>query len=127
MYDPVHLLKNIRNNWITERSQTLSFTSTAGEQSEAKWTDLQELYMTETQTFTKLSTLNKTALNPSNLEKQKVSLVLDVFSEKTSCALNSSSASNESWKTTADFIDCRAALEGVQHQVTKPSHQTEGQ
>jgi hypothetical protein len=29
MYDPVHLLKNIRNNWITEKSQTLSFTSTA--------------------------------------------------------------------------------------------------
>lgn len=25
LYDPVHLMKNIRNNWLTEKMQTLEF------------------------------------------------------------------------------------------------------
>ena len=25
LYDPVHLFKNIRNNWVTEKTQTLIF------------------------------------------------------------------------------------------------------
>ena len=105
LYDPVHIFKNLRNNWMTEKTQTLSFTSSEGDTMEAKWSDLQELHAAESQTMTKLSTVNKTSLNPSNIEKQKVSLVLNVFSNKTSVALKSSSGSTESWKQTALFID----------------------
>lgn len=43
LYDPVHLLKNIRNNWITERCQELKFWDGEKERV-AKWSHLKELY-----------------------------------------------------------------------------------
>ncbi|GFO06462.1 developmentally-regulated GTP-binding protein 2 [Plakobranchus ocellatus] len=71
----------------------------------AKWTHLSELYAEESKTIIKLSQLTKSSVSPSNIEKQKVSLALNVFSEKTSSALKSSAASNPGWQETAVFID----------------------
>ncbi|GFO27806.1 transposable element p transposase [Plakobranchus ocellatus] len=111
LYDTVHFIKNIRNNWVSEKSQTLDMPqltpTTSAEPSviSAKWTRLSELYAEESKTIVKLSQLTKSSVSPSNIEKQKVSLALNVFSEKTSSALKSSAASNLGWQETAVFID----------------------
>ena len=48
LYDPTHLFKNIRNNWITEKTQTLEFIDMeSGETYFAKWKDLVEQYKSE--------------------------------------------------------------------------------
>ena len=108
IYDPVHLLKNIRNNWMTEMTKTLSFQHPVPEKGKvfACWGHLQEFYKREADTtLTHMSKLTQAALTPSNLEKQKVSLVLQVFCDATSSALKTSSNSTDSWKNTAEFID----------------------
>jgi len=104
LFDPVHILKNIRNNWMTEKLQTLAFKAN-GQCLTVKWDHLKELFKHECETTLKLSKLTKASLYPSNLEKQKVSLCLNVFSEQTSSALKTCSKSSEEWKETAAFID----------------------
>ena len=104
IYDPVHLLKNIRNSWITESTKTLAFQH-EGSTKLAHWSDLVQLHEHEQNTILKLSALTQNAVMPNNLQKQKVSLALQVFSEKTSAALKTSSKSTESWRDTSIFID----------------------
>ena len=105
MYDPVHLLKNIRNNWLSSHKSTLRYPISDTEFRHAVWKDLSEYFESETLTFTRRSKLSKSAINPSNLEKRKVPLALAVFSEETSAALKTSSSSTQSWVDTAGFID----------------------
>ena len=78
MFDPVHLLKSIRNNWVTEKNQTLTFFDFA------KWKDVIDIYKDDIQeeVLVKSTKLNRQSLWPNNFEKQKVYLVLNVFSEK---------------------------------------------
>ena len=41
IYDPTHALQNIRNNWVNEKNQTLSFTiSDTNTSIKAKWNDI---------------------------------------------------------------------------------------
>ena len=48
IYDPVHLLKNIRNNWVTEKSQTLKFFDfESSTYIYAKWKDIVDIYKEE--------------------------------------------------------------------------------
>ena len=48
LYDPTHLLKNIRNNWHTEKMQKLKFTSPENAVSViAQWKDLFKIYKLE--------------------------------------------------------------------------------
>lgn len=88
LYDPVHLLKNIRNNWCTEKSQKLRYfdpeTKTVAT---ACWSDVINVYKNESVCIVKKTPLNFSTLYPTNFEKQKVSLVLNVFNEKTVVAL----------------------------------------
>ena len=65
LYDMPHCFKNIRNNWVTEPSQTLEFIKTI---------------MKETK-------LSYAALYLTNFEKQKMQLACDIFNEKTVAAL----------------------------------------
>ncbi|GFO39905.1 transposable element p transposase [Plakobranchus ocellatus] len=111
LYDPVHLIKNIRNNWMTEKSQTLEF-SVPGQEEKllAKWSDLKDLCNSESQSLVKLSKLSTSTISPSNIEKQKVSLALNVFCEQTSSALKTSSHRSSSWSETAAFIDIVVSL-----------------
>ena len=74
IYDPAHLLKNIRNNWVTEKSQTLKFFHfESSTYISAKWKDIykEELGML------KSTKLNRQSLWPNNFEKQKVQNVFD--------------------------------------------------
>ncbi|GFO11589.1 developmentally-regulated GTP-binding protein 2 [Plakobranchus ocellatus] len=89
---------------MTEKSQIIkvnhhSVTCTA------RWSDLCNLFDHEECSLLKLSAHTKQSVRPSNIEKQKVSLALNVFSEKTSAALKTSSINNESSHQTAVFID----------------------
>ena len=88
LYDPTHLLKNIRNNWVTEKTRTLKFTCpVTGRNVVAKWSDLVAIYNEEMSSFIKHTRINYASLYPTNFEKQNVALVLKIFNEKTVAAL----------------------------------------
>ena len=103
IYDPVHILKNIRNSWHTEKLQTLTFFHNS-ETKFACWNDLITLYNHESSHLLKLSCLTKSTVFPRHVEKQKVPLVLNIFCDKTAAALKTSEASNPSSLDTATFI-----------------------
>ena len=88
LFDPVHILKCIRNNWITLPSQMIQFCP-PGENTtvSARWSDVVEVYEKEKKSALRRTRLTAVALNPSAFEKQKVSLVLKVFDDKTIAAL----------------------------------------
>ena len=106
MYDPVHILKNLRNNWHTEKTQTLTFFDQDGNEHRACWEDLKILLKHEDNFELKQSKLTKASVFPSNIEKQKVSLALNVFHDKTKAALTTSSisSSHPTMSQTAQFI-----------------------
>ena len=58
LFNYVHLLKSIRNNWLTEKSQQLIFVDN-GEQNIAKWGTLKKLHSLESGALVKLSKLNE--------------------------------------------------------------------
>ena len=94
LYDFVHLMKNIRNNWITEAEGDLHFKLNEKDCS-AKWSHLLRLFNLEQESSLNdsgvrgLSTLNETSVKPKPIERQKVSTCLRVFSEETAVALRS--------------------------------------
>ena len=83
LYDTVHLLKCVRNNWLTEKSQKLSFDgSIIGD-----FAHVIAVYKAESSSILKCSSLTRSAVFPSHLELQNVKLVLRVFNEKVISAL----------------------------------------
>ena len=88
--DPTHLFKNIRNNWVTEKTQTLDFFCLSTNQKlSASWKDLSTIYKSESGGSCLTNTkLDHQTLYPNNFEKQKVHLVVNVFNEKTCVALD---------------------------------------
>lgn len=86
LFDYVHLLKSVRNNWITEKSQELRFIVDDNELV-AKWSDLVKLHKFEQQNLVKLSKLSDRAVAPTPIERQKVSTCLQVFCDETISAL----------------------------------------
>ena len=88
LYDYVHVVKCIRNNWLGEISGELKF-EFEGEVMLAKWSDLQLLHEAESKTLIKLSKLNAVAVAPKPIERQKVSTCLRVFCDETIAALES--------------------------------------
>ena len=47
LFDYVHLLKCIRNNWLTEKCGTIAFKDENGDQQMARWSDLKSLFRVE--------------------------------------------------------------------------------
>ena len=78
LYDFVHILKNIRNNWLTEATGELTFEDDDGLKKTAKWQHLLELYKLEAESLVKLSDLDEVAVSPKPIERQKVSTCLKV-------------------------------------------------
>ena len=124
LYDTTHLLKNIRNNWCTEKQQRLKFTDPETEEiCIASWKDIILLYKNESMNIVKQTELNFSSLYPNNFEKQKVSLVLKVFNEKTVAALKL-----EKKNHTARFIELILRMwnilnirwKSVRHQKNNP-------
>ena len=83
LFDTVHLLKCIRNNWITEKCQMISF----DKQSKASFAEVKELYEAEKDSILKTTPLTLSAVNPSKLQLQNVQHVLRVFNDKVVAAL----------------------------------------
>ena len=89
LYDPIHPLKNIYNNWQTDKMQKLKFTDPiTNKEVRANWADLIVIYKIENDSLCKLTKLNYGTLYPTNFEKQKVTLVLNIFNEKTAAFLD---------------------------------------
>ena len=86
LFDFVHLLKCIRNNWITEKTQELSF-KISDHTYTAKWSDTKTLHLLEKQKLVKLSKLSDISVAPRPIERQKVSTCLEVFCDETISAL----------------------------------------
>ena len=84
LFDYVHLIKSVRNNWITETTQELEFKH---RKSVARWKDLIDLFELEKDNVAKLSSLTQVAVYPKPIERQKMSTCLKVFNHKTSAAL----------------------------------------
>ena len=67
LFDYVHLLKSIRNNWITEKTQELEF-YIDGEKNIAWWVDIINLYKFETKNIVKMSKLTEVSVYPKSIE-----------------------------------------------------------
>lgn len=78
LFDPVHLLKRIRDNWLTEKLQQLELIPGKI----AKWKDIIEAAEKEKENLLKTTGLYNAALRPSTFERQNVKHVLAVFNEK---------------------------------------------
>ena len=87
LFDFVHLLKCIRNNWITEKCGEIIFKDEDEKQQIARWSDLKTLFQTEEKSLLKLSELDFVAVFPKPIERQNVKTCLKVFSSKTVVAL----------------------------------------
>ena len=83
LFDTVHLLKCIRNNWISEKCQRLSLDSNTT----ASFADVKRLYDEEKDSILKTTRLTQAAVNPSRLQLQNVQHVLRVFNDKVVAAL----------------------------------------
>ena len=88
LYDPTHLYKSIRNNWLSEKTKSLTFRDPVTQRSiTGKWADLVDLYKKESESGISMTKLNYQTLYPDNFDKQKVPLVQNIFNEKTIAAL----------------------------------------
>ena len=87
-YDTTHLFKNIRNNWVTEKTKTLEMLDPDNDSLiVAKWQDLVDIYTIEEKNIVKKVPFGYSSLYPNNFEKQKVQLVINIFKEKTVACL----------------------------------------
>lgn len=112
MFDPVHLFKSIRNNWInqSDSNQTLIFPSFYKHE-ETKFASvsiLKSVHRKEENNVIKLApSLTKKVLFPTNIERQNVNLCVKFFDEKNIAALKYYESSNEisSAQDTIELLD----------------------
>lgn len=107
--DPVHTLKNVRNNWINKKpEQIFNFPDFFGnEMRVAAFGALKEMHMRENDQLIKYGhTLSLKALYPSSIERQNVKLVLQVFNDSIVAALEQlgPKVCLSSYKDTSVFI-----------------------
>ena len=88
LFDYIHLIKSLRNTWITEKMEELKYLDN-GSIRVAKWDDLKKLNDFERESLTKLSKLNDVGMAPKPTERQNVSICLKVFCNETLAALES--------------------------------------
>ena len=91
LFDYAHLLKYIRNNWLTEKCGTIAFKDENGDQQMARWSDLKSLFQVEEASTLKQSKLEFVAVHPKPIEHQNVKTCLRVFCDETAshCTANS--------------------------------------
>ena len=99
------MIKSIRNNWINCKDKIFyypNFNDNTKIQ-KADFSILEDVYNMEKGKLLKLaSLLTSAAINPTNIERQKVYLALKIFDEKTAAALRVLGSQADE---TADFID----------------------
>ena len=75
LYDYVHLIKNIRNLWLTEKTGELKFQH-ENKFLVANWHHLRNLFQSEDGAVLKMPKLSETAIYPKPIERQRVSSYL---------------------------------------------------
>ena len=106
LFDYVHIMKNIRNNWLTEKTGELVYDD-GGVKKTAKWSHITQLFKAEVgDPLLRMSKLTEKSVMPKHTEKQSVPLCLQVFCDETAVALLSHSATKneEGIQETATFI-----------------------
>ena len=103
VYDYVHIYKNIRNNWITEPEQELSF-QLDGTEYKACWKDIRDLYEIDSKTPLRMTKMTHTAVFPKVLQRQSVPLVCKVFDDKTVAAFETVKDNLEFQPGTIKFV-----------------------
>ena len=86
LFDFVHLLKNICNLWLTEKTGELIFFE-KGHLKVAKWLHLRKRFDLVRLGLLNLSDLTEVFIAPKPLKRQRISTCLQVFSDKTHTAL----------------------------------------
>ena len=102
----VHIFKNIRNKWITEENQQLSF-SVDGKNYIAHWSDIRELYEEDRKKLIRLTKLTHTSVFPKPLQRQSIPLVCQVFNDKTVAALSTLKCKLKISEGTIKFVRIR--------------------
>ena len=96
LYDTVHLLKCIRNNWISEKTKQMALV----ENKTAFFQDIVRIYEAEKGNILKTTTLTRASVYPTKLQLQNVQHVLKVFNEKVVATLRINKRDD-----TADFVE----------------------
>lgn len=104
-YDFVHVFKNIRNNWVNLKNFDKAFVFPDFVNNDnikmARFKDLRDAYDSEKHLVVKKAyILNYKAMYPTNLEKQKVYLVDNIFHHSTIAAMR-----DFKYNETADFLE----------------------
>lgn len=106
LFDTVHILKNIRNNWLNkiDKEKTFYYPNFDNNRIQlACFGDLRQFHATESHLLIrKAHKLNKQTLDPSSIQRQSVSLALNVFHSSTIAALKSS---NQDYCGTVEFLE----------------------
>ena len=88
LFDPIHLFKNIKNNWLTEKMKKLRFRIPGSENMIiASWGDVIDFYKKENASMLRISKLDYATVYPTNFDKQKVRLTVNMLNERTLAAL----------------------------------------
>ena len=109
LFDFVHILKSIRNNWLNQHDYNRTFLYPNFEDltqvNRALFEDIRLLYRSEQISVAKLAHRLTAKSCWSNLERQSVSLAHRVFNESTAAALTIQDYPRLKFKTsTADFV-----------------------
>ncbi|KAJ6648097.1 hypothetical protein Bhyg_03322 [Pseudolycoriella hygida] len=92
LYESIHVFKNIRNNWLNQKDEEKSFF----------YPSIRDKYHSEKRFMIKKAPkLSMKSLYPTNFERQKVSLALNVFHPMTIAALSQ----NNDNPDTAEFME----------------------
>ena len=92
MFDFVHIIKTIRNNWINQKDPNRTFTFPSFDDftlsNSSSFEDIRVLYKEEQRSVAKTAhRLTAKSCWPSNLERQNVGLASRIFNDSTSAAL----------------------------------------
>ena len=109
MFDFVHIIKTIRNNWINQKDPNHTFTFPSFDDftlsNSASFEDIRVLYKEEQRSVAKTAhRLTAKSCWPSNLERQNVGLALRIFNDSTSAALQLKRSKKELSVQTSEFI-----------------------
>lgn len=91
LFDTVHILKNLRNNWLNEKNMTFIYPSVhvVDEIKQCKFHHVRLLYEKEKQSMIKHAPgLSYKVCFPNSIERQNVSLVVPLFEDKTITAMS---------------------------------------
>lgn len=92
-YDSVHVMKSWRNNWLKEKSNTFCYPAwdDFNQICLARFSVLRNIYESEKNSLVKAAPkLNHKTVYPNNLERQQVTLALNIFDESTIAAVKES-------------------------------------